>query len=149
MTLVFTYGPETLQSRMYDRVGPSDLLGTAVLAGWRLVFNKPNHKNKDEGLANLEADDTASTFGLVYDLKPAQATLLEGFFGGYEARNLRVTLIDPENPDSKIVKTAAVYVARRTQARIKASAANLEITKKGMEENGADPAFIEALKAFE
>src|SRR5262245_39103470 len=50
MTLVFTYGPDTLQARMFDRVGPSDFLGTAVLEGFQLVFDKPNMKDKNEGL---------------------------------------------------------------------------------------------------
>lgn len=149
MTLVFTYGPETLQARMYDRVGVSDLLGPALLEGYRLVFNKPNHKDKDEGLANLEQKEGSTVFGLVYDLKPAQATLLEGFFGGYESRNLRVGILDHENPEARIMKSATVYLARRTKAGLNPSAANLAATKKGMEENGADPRFIEELAAFE
>ena len=149
MTLVFAYGPETLQARMYDRVGATDVLGPAILEGYRLVFNKPNHKDKDEGLANLEPKEGESVFGVVYDLKPAQATLLEGFFGGYENRNLRVGILDLENPETRIMKSATVYLARRTKAGLAPSPANLVATRKGMEENGADPRFLESLSAYE
>ena len=41
MPLVFTYGPETLQGRMYDRVGASSCLGGALLHDYELVFDKP------------------------------------------------------------------------------------------------------------
>jgi hypothetical protein len=88
-------------------------------------------------------------FGVVYDLKPAQATLLEGFFGGYENRNLRVAILDLENPETRIMKSATVYLARRTKAGLAPSPASLAATRKGMEENGADPRFLEALSEFE
>lgn len=144
MPLVFTYGPECLQGRMYDRIGPSNCLGAATLHDYRLVFDKPNMKNKAEGLPNLRKAEGEKTFGLLYDLTPQQLETYDGFYGGYGQE--RVSVI-PDGVETS--RGAIVWLAHRHGKGLKPSAQNIELTVKGMEENGADPAFIEAVKALE
>ena len=144
MPLVFTYGPATLQGRMYDRIGPTDVIGSAVIADMRLAFDKPNMKNREEGLPNIIAAPGASVFGLVFDLKNKQLEMLDGFYGGYEQKSLPVAIGDPP-----VMRKAITWVARRTRPGLKPRNETIELTRAGMEENGADQTFIEALNAFE
>ncbi len=144
MPLVFTYGPATVQGRMYDRIGPTDVIGAAVLKDMRLSFDKPNMKNPEEGLPNLTDAAGASVFGVVFELNKKQLELLDGFYGGYEQRSLPVEIGDPP-----VSRKAITWVARRTKAGLKPRAELISLTRTGMEENGADPAFIEALKEYE
>jgi hypothetical protein len=145
MPLVVTYGPDTVQGRMYDRIGPSEVVGSAIIEGYELVFDKPNMKNKAEGLPNLQPADGAVAFGLLFELTPKQFEMLDGFFGGYERKVLDVKTTD-ENP---ITRPARTWLARRTKKGLKASKANVELTKKGLEENEAPQSFIDALKDYE
>src|SRR5262245_6864709 len=117
MPLVFVYGPDTLQSRIYDRIGSSEVIGGAMLEGYGLEFNKPNMKNKDEGLANLVEEGGRSVFGVVYDLTPKQLETLDGYFGGYTRKNLEVQLLG-EKPESR---NAAVWIARRIKSGLRPS----------------------------
>ncbi len=144
MPLVFTYGPETLQRRMYDRIGPSNCLGSAILRDHELVFDKPNVKKKGEGLPNVRPSEGSSVFGLLFDLTPDQVTTYDGFYGGYGREKVSVVPDGVETP-----RPATAWVARRRGKNLKPSAATIELTVRGMEENGADPAFIEAMKALE
>lgn len=144
MPLVFTYGPECLQGRMYDRIGPSNCLGAAILRDYRLVFDKPNMKNKAEGLANLSKAEGERVFGLLFDLTPAQLETYDGFYGGYAKEKVAVV---PDGVETS--RPAVAWMARRRGKTLKPSAANVELTLKGMEENGADDAFIDAMKALE
>ena len=60
--MVFIYGPDSLTSRVRDRLAADvEVLGGATLTGWKLVFDKPNMKNKEEGLANLKEETGALT----------------------------------------------------------------------------------------
>src|SRR5205814_794643 len=110
MPLVFLYGPDTLQARIYDRVGSSDVIGGAVLDGYRLEFNKPNMKNKDEGLANLVEEEGRSVFGVVYDLTHKQIELLDGYFGGYGRKGVEIRMCTEENGAKR---SATAWLARR------------------------------------
>lgn len=144
MPLVFTYGPATVQGRMYDRIGPTDVIGSAVLRDMRLVFDKPNMKNRKEGLPNIQEASGESVFGLVFELNNKQLDMLDGFFGGYEQKTVPVAIGDPP-----VTRKAVTWVARRTKDGLKARRELIELTKTGMEENGADPGFIEALNRYE
>jgi hypothetical protein len=144
MALVFTYGPETLQGRMYDRVGSSSCLGGAILQDYELVFDKPNVKAKEEGFANVRPAPGKQVFGVLFELTPQQVETYDGFYGGYGQKKLGVVPVGAETS-----RPAVVWVARRTQAGLKPSALSVKRTVQGMEENEADPAFIEAVKAME
>lgn len=144
MPLVFTYGPGTVQGRMYDRIGPTDVIGSAVLKDMRLAFDKPNMKDKQEGLPNVVDAPGAAVFGVVFDLKPKQLDALDGFYGGYEQKSLPVAIGEPP-----VVRKAITWVARRTKEGLKPRRALIELTREGMEENGADPSFLTELDGFE
>lgn len=163
MPLVFMYGPDTLQGRMFDRIGPTDVRGPAILDGYVLAFDKPNLKDKREGLPNLREDEAGDSFGLVFELAKGQLELLDGFFGGYEQRRVRPAVLparaEPTGTDAPepagsgegpaaepTPVTATTWIARRTGRNLRPSAANYEATIEGMEENGAPARFIEALK---
>lgn len=144
MPLVFTYGPETLQGRMYDRVGSSSCLGGALLHDYELVFDKPNVKTKGEGLPNLRPAEGKQVFGVLFELTPQQVETYDGFYGGYGQKKLGVVPVGAETS-----RPVVAWVARRTQVGLKPSALSVQRTVEGMEENEADPAFIEAVKALE
>lgn len=144
MPLVFTYGPETVQGRMYDRIGPSNCLGSAILRDHELVFDKPNVKNKGEGFPNVRPAEGKQVFGLLFDLTPQQLETYDGFYGGYGKEKLPVVAAGTETP-----RPATAWVARRTGKNLRPSQHNIDLTIQGMEENGADEAFIEAVKAIE
>ena len=144
MPLVFTYGPETLQGRMYDKIGPSNCLGGAILRDYELVFDKPNVKRQTEGLSNLKKAEGKQVFGLIYDLTPQQLETYDGYYGGYGKQKLSVYPLETETP-----RPVTAWVARRTGKGLKPSAAAITATVQGLEENGADEAFIEHVKAME
>ncbi len=147
MALVFVYGPDSLQGRMYDRLGSCDALGGARLPGYKLAFNKPNMKNEGEGLANLTAAKDQSTFGVLYELSRKQLETLEGYYGGYNPKDLPVFLQQEAGAEKKMV--AQVLIARRTDKGLKPTKPSKAATLAGAKENGAPEAFIEMLEALE
>ena len=144
MPLVFTYGPWTVQGRMYDRIGPTDVIGAGVVHDYKLVFDKPNLKNRQEGLPNIAEAPGGSVFVLVFDLKPKQLETLDGFFGGYEQKSLPVAIGEPP-----VTRKAITWVARRTKDGLKPRSELLEMTKTGMEENGAAESFLASVTEYE
>lgn len=154
MPLVFMYGPDTVQGRMFDRVGPTEVRGPAILTGHQLAFDKPNMKNAKEGLPNLKEADEAECFGVVFDVPAKQLELLDGFYGGYEQRRVRPSVMPPKDEDGERTGestpvTAIAWVARRTGRRLLASSANVEATLEGMEENEAPARFVTEVESME
>jgi len=161
MPLVFMYGPDTLQGRMFDRIGPTQVRGPAILEGYRLSFDKPNLKDKREGLPNLQESEDDVAFGVVFDIPAKQLEMLDGFFGGYEQRKVRPAVLPQETPSETPGEapqpsegdptpvTATTWIARRTAKRLRPSATIFEATVEGMEENRAPERFVEALKELE
>ena len=145
MPHVFLYGPDTLQARVYDRIGRSDVVGGALLPGFDLVFNKPNMKNKDEGLPNIAEAPEGAVFGVLYDLTPKQLETLDGYFGGYGRRELEVKLLGREGETRK----ATVWIARRVKSGLKPTQATLDSTQRGAKENGAPESYRQALTGIE
>jgi gamma-glutamyl AIG2-like cyclotransferase len=146
MPMVFLYGPDTLQARIYDRIGASEFVGGAVLDGYRLEFNKPNMKNKDEGLANIVEAKEGSVFGVLYDLTPKQIEQLDGYFGGYGRKSVHVQIAGQENGAKQ---NATAWIARRTKAGLRPTKSALDFTEKGAKENGAPDRFFEELHKIE
>lgn len=147
MPMVFVYGPDSLQGRMYDKLGPCDVLGGARLPGYRLAFDKPNMKNEGEGLANLAEAKGESAFGVLYELSRKQVETLEGYYGGYNPKDLPVYLQQEEGAEKKIV--AQVLIARRTASGLKPTKSAKAATIAGAEENGGPEAFLAVLKGLE
>ncbi|MGF1509004.1 MAG: gamma-glutamylcyclotransferase family protein [Myxococcota bacterium] len=131
MPRVFTYGPDALQGKMYDRIGPTEFVGGAFLHDYRLVFDKPNLKNAQEGLVNLRESPSDQVFGAVFELSNKQFEMLDGFFGGYEQRDVRVETLDH---NTMRVRT---WFARRTRSGLAASPTSLASARLAMTENGA------------
>lgn len=148
MATVFVYGPDSLQARVYDRVGSSKVLRGATLEGYRLVFDKPNMKEAKEGLANLHADREATTFGVVYELSDKQVERLESYYGGYKRATVRPKLVPDEDGASQSLQ-AITLIARRTKAKLRPSKEAIELTQKGAEENAAPEAFMKELEKLE
>ncbi|MEL6183092.1 MAG: gamma-glutamylcyclotransferase family protein [Myxococcota bacterium] len=154
MPLVFMYGPDTLQGRMFDRIGPSTVRGPAILGGFRLAFDKPNMKDAREGLPNLAEADDGEAFGLVFDLSGKQLEQLDGFFGGYEQRRVRPQILPPPPEEGEAAKDpepvgAVAWIARRTKRGLQPGFSSFEATAEGLEENGAPERFQTQLKEFE
>lgn len=143
MPTIFAYGPDSYRSRMFDRVGRCEVLGPAVLEDHAPVWNKPNMKNKAEGLPNVTAEAGSVVHGLLFELSDKQVEMLEGYFGGYENRPMKVT---PKKGGDPI--TALVFVARRTGRKLGPTRANLDLTIQGAEDNGMPRDFIEQLRAL-
>ncbi len=145
MPVVFMYGPDTVQGRMFDRVGPTEVLGPAVLPGYALRFDKPNLKNKSEGFPNLHEDGAGEAFGVLFELSAAQVAQLDGFFGGYEQRSVKVQPLG--ETDAPVV--AKTWIARRAAGGLQPSAATVSATAHGMRENDAPERFVSKLKEVE
>jgi len=77
----FAYGSNLLASRLEARVGPVHVLGTAVLAGFELAWNKPGQDGS--GRANLRPRPGALCRGALYALRPDQWRVLDTFEPGY------------------------------------------------------------------
>src|SRR5262245_7068979 len=134
MPLVFTYGPDAVVGRMSDRIVGTRFVGTALLHDHRLAFDKPNVKKKGEGLPNLKQEEGAKVFGLVFDVPANQMELLDGFYGGYGRKAIKISMKGEE-------KDADSWFARRTAPRLKPSKQTIAETKRGLEENAAPRAF--------
>ena len=132
MPRVFTYGPDALQGKMFDRIGPTDFVGPARLSGHRLVFDKPNMKNPEEGLVNVQPDPSSQVAGAVFEISRKQMELLDGFFGGYQQAEVEVL-----GPDETAIR-ATTWTARRTKPGLRPSREALEDTRKAIEENGSE-----------
>jgi hypothetical protein len=161
MPHVFLYGPDSLQAHVYDRIGPSDVVGGALLEGYQLVFNKPNMKNKDEGLSNIVETSGRSVFGVVYDLTHKQLELLDGYYGGYQRKAVDVKLpvyakqtdeeggVAVSGPERYENRNATTWIARRIKAGLRPSKPNLDATVRGAKENGAPPQFQQEIGGIE
>ena len=90
MPIVFMYGPDTYQGRMFDRVGSSSCMGGGCVSDHKLVFNKPNMKRPGEGFANLVVHEGVKTFGVLFELNRKQLEMLDGYYGGYSMRDIEV-----------------------------------------------------------
>ena len=143
MPRVFTYGPDALQGRMFDRIGPTDFLGGAVLSGFRMVFDKPNIKAEGQGFANLEPDEDGEVFGAVFELTKKQLDLFDGFFGGYAQKTVGVQLVVDGEPGPRM--QAVTWIGRRTQSGLEPHRQTLVWAWQALEENGAPARFFDHL----
>ncbi len=144
MPTIFAYGPDAYRSRVFDRIGNCDVFGAAVLEDHELVWNKPNMKNKAEGLPNVRAAEGQAVHGLLFDMSPKQVELLEGYFGGYENKSMKVKPPKGGDPVS-----ALVFVARRTGRKLGPTKANVDLSIKGAEDNGVPRDYVEQLRALQ
>lgn len=143
MPRVFTYGPDALQGRMYDRVGPTDFVGGALLEGYGLVFDKPNIKAEGVSFANIRARDDGEVFGAVFELSKKQLDLLDGFFGGYAQRDVGVRIFVDGEPGPRM--QAVTWIARRTNEGLEPAPQTVAWARQALEENAAPARFFAEL----
>lgn len=92
----FAYGSNMLTSRLTDRVGEVRLIGSALLQGYNLAFNKLG--GDGTGKANIMQQDGGCIVGVVYKLTKYQMKKLDPFEGcfkkekHYERKMVRVWL---------------------------------------------------------
>jgi len=147
MPRVFTYGPDALQGRMFDRIGPSDFVGGAILEGYRMAFDKPNIKASSEGFANLHPDPEGEVFGAVFELTKQQLDLLDGFFGGYAQRDVSVRICQDGEPGARM--KAVTWVGRRTREGLEPNVQTVLWARQALEENQAPERFASELPEVE
>jgi hypothetical protein len=144
MPNVFLYGPDTFRKRTFDRIGPCTVLGPARTEDYALSFNKPNMKDQNEGFANLVEASGETLYGVVFELEDKQAETLDGYFGGYQKKTIKVHLRKTNE-----ITEASTYIARRIKPGLKPSAAMLTAAVQGAEENGLPKDFVEKIKGFQ
>lgn len=82
------YGSNLHPGRLIERLGPVECLGRVRLPGWRLVFDKRGSDGSAK--ANLRAcpGTVHEAWGAVFELQPAQYSMLDHFEGagrGYDS----------------------------------------------------------------
>lgn len=104
----FAYGSNLDLARKQTRTGAIRESRLALLSGYRLAFNKKG--SEDEVYANLLADPTEETLGVIYRCTPETLDTLdrfEGAFSGhYQRMEFQVRTLDGE------ILSAIAYVAR-------------------------------------
>ena len=97
-------------------------------------------KNRQEGLPNLTAEEESTTHGVVFELEDKQVENLDGYFGGYQKKNIKVHL-RKTHEDIEVF----AYFARRTKDALKPSPQIRALCIQGAEENSLPRDFVEIL----
>jgi gamma-glutamylcyclotransferase (GGCT)/AIG2-like uncharacterized protein YtfP len=91
--IVFAYGSNMCSGRFRDyRVHPEREGRSAVLAGYRLIFNKPS--TDSSGKANIEQHHGSQVWGVLYSIPDADLAVLDRGEVGYHRVQLPVTTQD-------------------------------------------------------
>ena len=77
----FAYGSNMLTSRMQARCPSARIISTAVLQGWRAVYDKPSVDGSAK--LNIRADEAARVKGVVYEIEDAERDGLDAVEQGY------------------------------------------------------------------
>ena len=101
-------------------------------------------KDQNEGFANLVEASGETLYGVVFELEDKQAETLDGYFGGYQKKTIKVHLRKTNE-----ITEASTYIARRIKPGLKPSAAMLTAAVQGAEENGLPKDFVEKIKGFQ
>jgi gamma-glutamylcyclotransferase len=93
MIYYFAYGSNLHPVRLGERVSSAELVGTAEISGYRLIFHKNGHDGS--GKCHLFKTDlyTDSVYGAIYTLSPEHKSILDEFEGkgfGYIDRKIEV-----------------------------------------------------------
>lgn len=71
----FAYGSNMWTPRMQSRCPSAQVAGTAVLPGWRAVYDKPSVDGSAK--LNIRPDSGAAVSGVVYEIEPRERDLLD------------------------------------------------------------------------
>ncbi len=104
--IVFAYGSNMCSGRFRDyRVHPEDVGSSALLTGYRLLFNKQS--TDGSGKANVEPHEGSQVWGVLYSIPDADLVVLDEGEVGYHRVRLPVS-----TPDG-VQQEAWVYLASR------------------------------------
>ena len=104
--LYFAYGSNMNLQQMARRCPGAVNLGPACLPGWRLA---------ERMFADIERDDAAETWGVLWDITPAHLLALDRYEGVpqlYRRWRVHVTVNDPDT-GLPVIHTAMVYAMTR------------------------------------
>ena len=103
--LLFTFGSNMSSARLRERIAEAQSLGRAQLEGWRLRCNKSGMDGTAK--ANIEAEQGAVVWGVVYRIPAAALPELDVIEGGYE--RITVEVLD----DAGDKHSCHTYTSRR------------------------------------
>ena len=81
MEIYFAYGSNMSSARLRERVPQARALGAAQIEGWRFAWNKLGRDGS--GKANLVAEARAVVWGVLYEIRPDDWSILDRFEPGY------------------------------------------------------------------
>ncbi len=136
----FAYGSNMCRTRLEERVGPVEVLGTARAVGWRFALNK--HSENGSAKANLMADATSSAWGVIYRLPPGGFEILDRFEPNYQ----RVELAAENGSPAPL--TAWTYTSDWLTFDCRATAAYRQYLVDGALEHGLPGEVVRYLKAL-
>jgi len=137
---VFTYGSNMCSGRFRAYgVHPLGTGRTAVLTGYRLLFNKPSTDRS--GKANVEPERGARAWGVLYSIPDAELQMLDDGEVGYERMALPIRTMDD------LESIVWVYVASRaTQVGLYPYTWYKRFIVEGAKEHGLPPEYITILE---
>jgi hypothetical protein len=142
----FAYGSNMSRAIFYERRGMRPLAARpARLDGYRLCFNLPIGPG-ERGCANLEPEDGASTYGVLYRLTPTDFDRLDRTEGVHVGIYHRIP-VDVMVADE--IVGALTYRSFRISAGRKPSARYLGLLLDGAREHGLPEEHVRFLSGFE
>jgi gamma-glutamylcyclotransferase len=81
MELYFAYGSNMSSTRLRERIPHARSLGSARAPGWRFAWNKRGRDGT--GKANLVVEERAVVWGVLYELRPDDWSVLDRYEPGY------------------------------------------------------------------
>ena len=131
----FAYGSNMLRARIEERLGPVEVLGAAVLAGYAHSFSKLGRDGTGKG--NIREAHGSEVHGVLYRLDPGQMARLVEIEGGYRLVGLPVRC-------GGAIVDARAFQALAPMAALAPTAEYLAFYERGMHEHGL-PAHYRAL----
>lgn len=136
-SLYFAYGSNMCRIRLERRVGAVDVVGAAVLTGFRHRFNKLGADGTAKG--NIVVAGGARVVGVVYGVSEPQLETLDVHEGGY-----RRLAVSPAREDA--VVEAVTFVALAPVLEVAPpSSEYLEFYRRGIDEHGIELAYLAEL----
>ena len=93
----FAYGSNMSYKRLDDRKINYDIIGTAILLNYKLIFNKKSKKNSEIGFANIINFNGGRVEGILYRISKEDLLKLDVFEGypeHYRRDYLKVYVLD-------------------------------------------------------
>ena len=105
----FAYGSNMWPPRMRARCPSARIVGTAVLPGWRAVYDKPSVDGSAK--LNIRTHTTDSVQGVIYEIGDRERELLDSAEPEYSPLDTPVGLVYAYGGEAATVLPADWYVA--------------------------------------